>query len=392
MISNILDKIREIRFCLLANKTENIGLIDGDLGSLLFFYQHYLYSKDEEDIFFIQDNLDRIFSHSHKSYNLCSGASGFGWLMNYFFKQNFLEFNPNEIFEAIDPIIGKWMVNEINNGNYDFLHGASGTALYFITKLPDTKSKFYLQEFAKGLKNISIKESDDSLKWKYPLYNNFDQGEFNISMSHGVSGIVNILCKLHKSNIYEDLCLEMIRGGLNFIKKQKLPIGKYNSIFPSWKLQKMEIQEDSRLAWCYGDLGIAVTFWNAAQVLEDKELENESIEILKHSCKRLDLKSNHVIDAGICHGSAGISHIFKRMYVYTKIPEFNETANYWIEKTLEFAKYNDGFAGYKAWYPEARGGLKPVLSLLEGIAGIGLALLSNISEKEPVWDECLLLS
>ena len=80
------------------------------------------------------------------------------------------------------------------------------------------------------------------------------------------------------------------------------------------------------------------------------------------------------------------------MYFNTNIPEFNDAANYWIEKTLKFAKFKDGFAGYKAWYPESKGGSKPVISLLEGISGIGLALLSNITEEESVWDECLLLS
>ncbi len=30
--------------------------------------------------------------------------------------------------------------------------------------------------------------------------------------------------------------------------------------------------------------------------------------------------------------------------------------------------------------------------LLEGIAGIGLAMISAVSDIEPIWDECLLLS
>lgn len=393
MTNNIQEKIEEIWYLIKSKEVNKIGLFGGELGSLLFFFNYFKFFRNKTSLEYIENNLNILFSTpAPNKFSFSSGYAGLGWLMEYFYRGGVLKTPPNELFAHIDPFLGKWMINEMEKGNYDFLHGASGTALYFITKLPDAKSKFYLQEFAKGLKNISIKESDDSLKWKYPLYNNFDQGEFNISLSHGVSSIVNILCKLYKNNICEDLCLEMIRGGLKFIKKQKLPFGKYNSIFPSWKLQNLEIQESSRLAWCYGDLGIAVTFWNAAQVLKNKKLENESIEILLHSCKRLDLKSNYVIDAGICHGSAGISHIFKRMYVNTKIPEFNVAANSWIEKTLEFAKYNDGFAGYKTWYPESRGGLKPVLGLLEGISGIGLALLSNISEEEPVWDECLLLS
>ena len=63
-----------------------------------------------------------------------------------------------------------------------------------------------------------------------------------------------------------------------------------------------------------------------------------------------------------------------------------------IKETLKMAKFPDGLAGFKTYRPEKYGGWTNQYDMLEGIPGIGLAMLSYISETEPTWDECLLLS
>lgn len=55
------------------------------------------------------------------------------------------------------------------------------------------------------------------------------------------------------------------------------------------------------------------------------------------------------------------------------------------------AKFEDGLAGYKTWQGAERG-FRNEYGLLEGIAGIRLVLLAYLSDEEPTWDECLLLS
>ena len=56
------------------------------------------------------------------------------------------------------------------------------------------------------------------------------------------------------------------------------------------------------------------------------------------------------------------------------------------------AKYDDGLAGFKAWRTEVYGGPEKSDSLLDGIAGIGLAIISCLNSNELGWDECLMLS
>jgi hypothetical protein len=56
------------------------------------------------------------------------------------------------------------------------------------------------------------------------------------------------------------------------------------------------------------------------------------------------------------------------------------------------ATFADGLAGYKTWRAPEYGGWINEDGLVEGISGIGLALLTYYYEIEPTWDECLLLS
>jgi hypothetical protein len=109
--------------------------------------------------------------------------------------------------------------------------------------------------------------------------------------------------------------------------------------------------------------------------------------------QRRNLQDNHVSDACLCHGTAGIGHIFYRMWWNTKLPEFKDAADYWFEQTLKMARFEDGLAGFKAL--EIQDGKSTWINkygLLEGILGIGLAMLTYYYEMDPVWDECLLLS
>lgn len=128
-------------------------------------------------------------------------------------------------------------------------------------------------------------------------------------------------------------------------------------------------------------------------VIHNEEWKNRALEVLLYAAeKRRNLEENSVRDAGLCHGTAGIAHIFYRTWWNTGVLEFKQAADYWFDKTLEMAKFPNGIAGYKTWKGLEYGGWQNDYCLLDGVAGIGLALMSYYTETEPSWDECLLLS
>ena len=81
--------------------------------------------------------------------------------------------------------------------------------------------------------------------------------------------------------------------------------------------------------------------------------------------------------------------IYHRMYLETDCDEFRNTAQYWINQTLNFASFEDGLAGYKSRVID---GWVCDYSLLMGISGIGLVFLSYLENDLQAWDEMLLLS
>jgi hypothetical protein len=74
---------------------------------------------------------------------------------------------------------------------------------------------------------------------------------------------------------------------------------------------------------------------------------------------------------------------------------FLNSARYWIDRTLALRRSGEGIGGFSAYRP-ATDGLEEYwdneVGILEGGAGIALALLAAATEVEPAWDQMLLVS
>ena len=107
-----------------------------------------------------------------------------------------------------------------------------------------------------------------------------------------------------------------------------------------------------------------------------------------------DESTSHVRDAGLCHGAAGVGHLFNRMFQATGEERLAEAARLWFERTFTFQAPGEPIAGFRAWEVGIEGnpGWRPDAGFLEGAAGVGLALLGAVSGVEPAWDRVLLVS
>lgn len=214
---------------------------------------------------------------------------------------------------------------------------------------------------------------------------------YNLSASHGMSAVAYFLSGLLREGIYESRVRPMLEGTVQFILKHRLDTNVCRSVFPTW-VAEGDPSDYSRLAWCYGDLGQGILLWQAAQAAGDSQWETTARDILLHSTHRTGPHDTGVSDAGLCHGAAGNMHIYHRMYRYTGVEAFKDSARYWCTQALDMAVHTDGYAGYKAQHNEENGGWITAPGILEGVAGIGLAFIALIAPEEPTWDGCLLLS
>lgn len=393
----IIEKLFQISEILMENDQDfKIGLLEGKMGESVFLFYYASFSGEakyyQHAFALIEEVLNRVKNdiNNHSFYN---GLSGIGWAIEHLVQQGFLEIK-EDILADLDPYLYDAMKRDLQQYHYDLLQGALGCAQYFCCRPIEKKNKQYLIEFIKGLAGISFPDQESGgVKWRDRISSGIkERNVYNLGLSHGIPGIVAFLSKMYRKKIDENVVYPLLVGAVSYLLNQKL-VDRSLSLFPAF-ICNDEQPYESRLGWCYGDLGIGTTLWQASQDTHNNQWKEEAIRILLHSSKRKNLNLNRVVDACFCHGTSGIAHIFNRMYQNTAINDFKRAAIYWYKKTLEMASHHDGLAGYKiqfhdkkdnhVWFSER--------NLLKGIAGIGLALMAAVSTIEPQWDTCLMLS
>lgn len=399
-MKNKLDEIAPLIVENLQNKMNNFSLLGGNLGEVIFLYYYSRVDKEYEEK--ADEALEKLLEkvsidNGYFVSTYCNGFAGLGIALHLLEEEGFIE-GSADVLEEVDLLLKYSLGQEIRNKNYDYLHGAVGIGFYFLkhSKYKPVKSKVQLQRILDYLADTAIEDpASKGLKWE-DVDRNGENGEvkirYNISLSHGMSSITIFLARLLALDILpekESQIRQMLEKTLNYILAQQLDPQIYGAYFPSFSKESDKPIRGSRLAWCYGDLGIAIALWQAGKILQRKDCTQLSLEVLRYAAVyRRDLGTNYVYDAGMCHGTAGITQIFYRMYKETGLPELNEAYEYWKGQTLKMAYHVDGLAGYKM-YNAKDAKWTHETSILEGIAGIGLLLLSSVTSD---WDEILLLS
>lgn len=383
-------------YTILKNRTSNsnLGLMGGNLGISIFFFYYKRYLNTKSKTYEEIETLEEIFEVINNGYSFskfANGLSGFVWSLMHLLDNNFISKETDFGLDILRPYLAQEMFADVNKGYYDYLHGALGLALSLSKYKQLYNCNSYLSDFLDVLFKKGIYDGK-SIKWKSKLTLEQDIFGYNLSLSHGMSSIIGVLLLFIKNGILKEKSIRIIKPAIKYIIKHASSNDNTLSVFPNMIIDNEKNEYISRLAWCYGDLGIGITLWRAGNVLKWDEIKDFGEKIVLRSIIRKNLKENYVVDGGLCHGTVGIAHIYNRMFHYTGKKEFKESALFWIEETLKMAKYENGLAGYMAWRTPKYGGLQNEYGLLEGIAGIGLVLISVISDIEPKWDECLLLS
>ncbi|MCG8455176.1 MAG: hypothetical protein MI919_02775, partial [Holophagales bacterium] len=124
----------------------------------------------------------------------------------------------------------------------------------------------------------------------------------------------------------------------------------------------------------------------------------EEAESLAVAAARRDVAEAGVKDCGICHGAAGLGHLFNRLFQGTGHPELAEAARFWIGHALDLRKPEGRYGGFQSWsFPRGQMGVGDLCwvddpGLLSGSSGVGLCLLAAVEASEPEWDRSLMIS
>jgi lantibiotic biosynthesis protein len=390
-------KIFEIEKELSKYNEQDPSLYAGSIGIAIFYEQLYTLTKDKNYAKKVTQLIDHTItqlSEVQMPHTLCSGFTGVAWGLNYLAKKGFLEDDPDDLFEDLDNYIYDAGISDLSKGQYDFLHGGTGSIIYAINRLSSDKARIFLNQAIAEVDKTKI-EDEFGFKW----VNLFDPNHnseinYNFGLAHGIPSIASVLLKVHSKKLFLNETSTLLHGILDWILHHRNSGSGSASLYPSVITENDSPENNvSRLAWCYGDLSIAVMFWNAGKELANPVWTEEGLRIMQHSLDRVDPLTNTNLDAGFCHGTAGIAHLFKKFYWATGDKRFMERSTFWISETLKQAKFENGLAGYKTYSAVSKTGeWSNEYGLLTGVTGIGLGLLGYISDSSVDWDECMLLS
>ena len=294
--------------------------------------------------------------------------------------------------------------------DYDLIRGLAGLGVYALERLPRRSALVCLRTIVERLAETAEHGPQGTTwhtapgllpDWQRKI---FPAGYYNLGMAHGVPAVIALLgataaaaARLAEAGDSDARELAgraraLREGATRWLLAQRLPAGEASCFGATFSPEVPAGR--SRLAWCYGDPGVAAAMLVAARADGDAALERQAVELALHAAAR-PADTAMVRDAGLCHGSAGLAHLFNRLYQETGEPRLAEASRSWFEAALDFRQAGVGLAGYRAFWVEDDGKTESWRNdggLLEGVAGIGLALLAGLSDFEPAWDRVLMLS
>jgi lantibiotic biosynthesis protein len=288
--------------------------------------------------------------------------------------------------------------------DYDLIGGLVGYGVYARERAPRPGGADAAASVVERLGELAERR-DGGVTWHTPAERlalqkaEYPQGHYNLGVAHGVPGVIGLLGELRAAGLATAKSDQMLADSVAWLFGQRLPAGTgsafgYNTV-PGGAVVR---EAPSRLAWCYGDAGIVLTLMVAARAAGEPSWEAAALDIARAAAQRPHGEVG-VLDGGLCHGSAGLAHLYNRLYQATREPLFKAQAIAWLERLLSLRQAGEGLGGWRTWRPLGpMGDPNPTFGwvtdpgFLTGAAGIGLTLLGAVSAVEPAWDRLLLTS
>lgn len=398
----VLDKILEIELVFDRHKSQDISLLQGDTGIAIFYLK--LFQLTNKKLYFdkLRRTLDKIISTLPKvniSPSLYSGFTGVAWGLCHIQKE--LKLFDEDIFSDLEEHIYTASELQFQIENYDFLHGALGSVIFALDRMPSLSAYNHISKILDEL--IRIRHVDEyGITWEDKLTSQHhpkklkESKAYNLGLAHGVPSITNILLSIYSAKLYPDRSkeiVELINLSLEWIQSCTIKDKGHHSLFPGCVFDHPKnFDGPTKLSWCYGDLTMAWVFWRAGTVLGSKHWLEQAMMIMGRCLTRFQETTDNIfLDACFCHGTSGIAYIFKKFYGVTRDERFKDAANFWISETINFSKHPTGLAGYKTYMALEDNPWKNMTGLLEGVCGVGLVLIDSLGATSD-WDKCLLLN
>lgn len=292
--------------------------------------------------------------------SLYRGVTGIAWAVEHLQERSAV--GEEDSGELIDVFLVKYLRRRPWELEYDLIDGLVGFGVYLLERWPRPSARECLVQIVHRLSETARRTRDGTTWWTSPLLlkhtraiATYPNGYYNAGVAHGVPGVVGLLAQMCALGIADKEAKSLLDEAVAWLLAQRQEFSNGSCLqFPSC-ISAEGHASPARLAWCYGDLGIAVTLLQAARCLGVTAWEQEAITIAERAAM-CPPGTAGIVDAGLCHGAAGVAHLLNRLYQLTGNEMVAERARFWFRETLRMKCEHDGNTGFvtlsdqKRWF------------------------------------------
>jgi lantibiotic biosynthesis protein len=350
----------------------DLALADGDAGIALLFAELPGYREAAE--VWIARAIDGIAAEVAIDASLHLGFTGIAWAWMHVMHGD----DQDDALAEVDLALLELLRHPDARLAPGLLFGLSGIAIYALDRANQVADAC-LVAIVDRLLATAEAEPGGGLRWWLPpppgtgYVERFPDGFYDLGLDVGAAGVVAACARIAGRGVAVTGARELMTRATRWIVGQDTPRGLPSKLGPG---------DDAvhGFGWCKGELGVAVGLLGAGLAADDRTLVDRAVAL---GCRAALVEPASCCEPGLHIGAAGALHGFNRLYQATRLPRFRDAALRWLVRLLELRLPGTGIAGFAS--PDGRASQ----GLVQGAAGIGLALLAAAAERAPSWDRAL---
>jgi lantibiotic modifying enzyme len=292
----------------------------------------------------------------------------------------------------IDDALTRLLRQYPEHGPYDLINGLAGLGVYVLARWPRPAAAQCLLGVVEQLARRARYDRDGAYwwtppSWRGPRQERYQPGGVDLGVAHGMAGVIPLLARVHRLGLAQQTVRPLLDEAVRWLLAHMADTASGPTV-PYFIADGVE-PGPARSAWCYGDPGVAAALLLAARDVSEPAWAAAATGLAVRAALRQPDQAG-VVDACICHGSAGLAHLFNRMRQITGEPALADAARFWVERTLDLC--SAAASGQEATLADAPKPPWKGPGLLEGAAGVALALEAASTTVEPIWDQMMLVS
>ncbi len=277
--------------------------------------------------------------------------------------------NADDSERLLDRELAAYLAGPARKGPYDLAAGLLGIGVYALERAERSWSERLLGAIVDRLSERAVRAGPGVAwrtrqEWVGEGVSARGRRGWMLGVAHGAAGAIALLARVARSN-----APDAVRRRARALFDEAVP----------WLLAHDDPEgypatlggERNRMGWCHGDPGIAAALAMAAELTDEDGLRVAATRIGLRAAELAPRRAR--LAGGLCHGAAGLAHVFHRLYCTTGDVRFARTSRAWFARLLASP------------LPKRSG-------WLSGAGGIALALLAATGDADAAWDRALLLS